>query len=167
MSRSHSKAKRGEARQNPHLSTDSLKFRFFHFLFSDFSHENILTECGIYDRIMLLCRAHDQPAMGCRQAVRHGTLTPASVGSNPAIPDQKEGSSRSPLFDLKWSLTRTDASLPHTRAFPLPHRGLPPRAIARGFSNSGHRSSLITKTPSLPQRGSSNRICRLVALRAF
>ena len=29
--------------------------------------------------------------MGCRQAVRHQTLTLASVGSNPAIPANKKG----------------------------------------------------------------------------
>ena len=29
---------------------------------------------------------HPPHIMGCSQAVRHGTLTPACVGSNPAIP---------------------------------------------------------------------------------
>ena len=36
--------------------------------------------------------------MGCRQAVRHRTLTPASVGPNPAIPARKKHLRRQVLF---------------------------------------------------------------------
>ena len=40
--------------------------------------------------------------MGCRQAVRHGTLTPAFVGSNPAIPARKKHLLRQVLFSVKF-----------------------------------------------------------------
>ena len=40
--------------------------------------------------------------MGCRQAVRHGTLTPAFVGSNPAIPARKKHLPRQVLFSVKF-----------------------------------------------------------------
>ena len=34
----------------------------------------------------LLRKRQCQPAMGCSQVVRHGTLTPAFAGSSPATP---------------------------------------------------------------------------------
>ena len=40
-------------------------------------------------------------ALGCRQAVRHGTLTPAFVGSNPAIPARKKYLRKQVLFSTK------------------------------------------------------------------
>ena len=39
--------------------------------------------------------------MGCRQAVRHGTLTPAFVGSNPAIPARKKHLRKQVLFSIQ------------------------------------------------------------------
>ena len=39
--------------------------------------------------------------MGCRQAVRHQTLTLASVGSNPAIPARKKHLRKQVLFSVK------------------------------------------------------------------
>ena len=39
---------------------------------------------------------------GCRQAVRHQTLTLVSVGSNPAIPAKKGAPTRVPLFWQGW-----------------------------------------------------------------
>ena len=39
--------------------------------------------------------------LGCRQAVRHQTLTLASVGSNPAIPARKKHLRKQVLFSTK------------------------------------------------------------------
>ena len=48
--------------------------------------------------------------LGCRQAVRHQTLTLASVGSNPAIPASRKGT-HSGAFSAGWD------GFPFDRAF--------------------------------------------------
>ena len=52
-------------------------------------------KCGIIIRVLAIlgitvCRNFYNFILGCRQAVRHQTLTLALVGSNPAIPARKK-----------------------------------------------------------------------------
>ena len=46
--------------------------------------------------------------MGCRQAVRHQTLTLALVGSNPAIPARKKHLRKQVLFSTKFALRASE-----------------------------------------------------------
>lgn len=49
---------------------------------------NVVGSIPTIHPIFISCRPNP---LGCRQAVRHGTLTPAFVGSNPATPATFKG----------------------------------------------------------------------------